>query len=110
MLSSEWESCPNCPPPCGAVPIPLKRLADTYHVSILAVHHLRKTSSSDVLDEITGSIGMTGAVDGTLILKREREQQEGMSPREIAEALKKNYHTTRSILRKMEGMGEIVHL
>ncbi len=52
--------------------IPLKRLADTYHVSILAVHHLRKTSSSDVLDEITGSIGMTGAVDGTLILKRER--------------------------------------
>ena len=22
MLSSEWESCPNCPPPCGAVPVP----------------------------------------------------------------------------------------
>src|SRR5712664_4962627 len=76
MLSSEWESCPNCPPPCGAVPIPLKRLADTYHVSILAVHHLRKTASTDVLDEITGSTGMTGAVDGTLILKRERGQME----------------------------------
>ena len=30
----------------------------------------------DVLDEITGSIGMTGAVDGTLILKRERGQAE----------------------------------
>ncbi len=29
---------------------PLKRLADTYHVSILAVHHLRKTGSSDVLE------------------------------------------------------------
>ena len=55
---------------------PLKHLADTYHVSILAVHHLRKTGSSDVLDEITGSIGMTGAVDGTLILKRERGQAE----------------------------------
>src|SRR5204863_805372 len=55
---------------------PLKHLADTYHVSILAVHHLRKTSSNDVLDEITGSIGMTGAVDGTLILKRERGQAE----------------------------------
>jgi len=141
--------------------IPLKRLADTYHVSILAVHHLRKTGSSDVLDEITGSIGMTGAVDGTLILKRERgqteatlfvtgrdiereqqlamsfdattalwivtgnadevgrtrarqeildllsEQPEGMSPREIAEALEKNYHTTRSLLRKMEEAGEV---
>jgi len=55
---------------------PLKRLADAYHVSILAVHHLRKTGASDVLDEITGSTGMTGAVDGTLILKRERGQAE----------------------------------
>jgi AAA domain-containing protein len=144
---------------------PLKHLADTYHVSILAVHHLRKTGSSDVLDEITGSIGMTGAVDGTLILKRERGQAEatlfvtgrdiereqqlalsfdvttalwsvigntdevgrtrarqeiiellreqgtdGMNPREIAEALEKNYHTTRSILRKMEQTGEITRL
>jgi len=144
---------------------PLKHLADTYHVSILAVHHLRKTGSSDVLDEITGSIGMTGAVDGTLILKRERGQAEatlfvtgrdiereqqlalsfdvttalwtvignteevgrtrarqeiiellreqgtdGMNPREIADALEKNYHTTRSILRKMEQTGEVTRL
>jgi AAA domain-containing protein len=44
--------------------MPLKRLADTYHVSILAVHHLRKTGSHDVLDEIIGSTGVTGAVDG----------------------------------------------
>lgn len=55
---------------------PLKRLAETYHVSILAVHHLRKTGAADVLDEITGSTGMTGAVDGTLILKRERGQMD----------------------------------
>src|SRR5260370_38799705 len=55
---------------------PLKRLADTYHVSILAVHHLRKTGSSDVLDEIIGSTGVTGAVDGTMILKRDRGQTE----------------------------------
>jgi hypothetical protein len=40
------------------------------------VHHLRKTGAADVLDEITGSTGMTGAVDGTLILKRERGQMD----------------------------------
>jgi len=30
-----------------------------------------------------------------------------MSPREVAEALEKNYHTTRSLLRKMEDDGEV---
>ena len=55
---------------------PLKYLADTYRVSILAIHHLRKMHGDDVLDEITGSIGLAGAVDGTLILKRERGQHE----------------------------------
>ena len=143
---------------------PLKYLADTYRVSILAIHHLRKMRGDDVLDEITGSIGLTGAVDGALILKRERgqheaslfvtgrdiehEQQlalrfdaqtamwmlvgnaeevkrtkerqdildllseqfpEGMTPRQVAEALDKNYHTTRCLLRKMEVAGEIQH-
>src|SRR5258708_38091852 len=130
----------------------------------MAEQHQSKAGISDLVEEITGSIGMTGAVDGTLILKRERgraaatlfvtgrdiereqqlamnfdattalwtvvgdadevgrtrarqeildllrEQPEGMSPREIAEALEKNYHTTRSILRKMEGMGEVERL
>jgi hypothetical protein len=36
------------------------RVADTHHGSLLAMHHLCKTSSSDMLDEITSSIGMTG--------------------------------------------------
>jgi hypothetical protein len=143
---------------------PLKYLADTYRVSILAIHHLRKMWGDDVLDEITGSIGLTGAVDGALILKRERgqheaslfvtgrdiehEQQlalrfdaqtvlwtqvgnaeevtrtkerqdildllneqfpEGMTPRQVAEALDKNYHTTRCLLRKLEVAGLIQH-
>lgn len=142
---------------------PLKELADRYRVSILAIHHLRKTCAVDVLDEITGSTGVSGAVDGMLILKRERGQHEaslfvtgrdieqeqqlaltfdpesalwtlvgdaeeyrrtkerqeilsllaeqgpdGMSPRQVAEALNKNYHTTRSLLRKMEAAGDIL--
>jgi AAA domain len=144
---------------------PLKYLADTYRVSILAIHHLRKMRGDDVLDEITGSIGLTGAVDGALILKRERgqheatlfvtgrdieqEQQfalrfdpftamwtqvgnveevkrskerqeildllteqlpEGMSARQVTEALGKNYHTTRCLLHKLEATGEISHV
>jgi hypothetical protein len=144
---------------------PLKYLADAYRVSILAIHHLRKMRGDDVLDEITGSIGLTGAVDGALILKRERgqheatlfvtgrdieqEQQfalkfdpftamwtqvgnveeikrtkerqeildllteqlpEGMTARQIAGALDKNYHTMRSLLRKLVATGEIIHV
>ncbi len=55
---------------------PIKQLADTYHLSILVIHHLRKASGRDVLDEITGSTGFAGAVDGIFLLKREREQDE----------------------------------
>ena len=144
---------------------PLKYLADLYRVSILAIHHLRKMHGDDVLDEITGSIGLTGVVDGALILKRERGQQEatlfvtgrdieqeqqfalrfdpltaswtqmgnaedvrrtrerqeiidlltvqlpeGLNARQLSEDLGKNYNTTRSLLRKMEKTGDILHM
>jgi hypothetical protein len=55
---------------------PLKQFASAHHVSLLLVHHLRKTPGQDVLDEITGSTGLIGVVDGMLILKRVREQEE----------------------------------
>jgi hypothetical protein len=35
---------------------------------------------------------------------------EGISPRQVEEVLDKNYHTTRSLLRKMEAAGEIRHV
>jgi hypothetical protein len=35
---------------------------------------------------------------------------EGMSARQVAEALGKNYYTTRSLLRKLEATGEIMHV
>jgi hypothetical protein len=34
---------------------------------------------------------------------------EGMTPRQVSEALDKNYHTTRCLLCKMEAVGEIQH-
>ena len=51
-------------------------------------------------------IGCTRARQEILDLLR-KQRPDGMSPREIAEALDKNYHTTRSLLRKMEGAGEV---
>ncbi len=54
----------------------LKFLSDTYNLTILLVHHLRKMGADDPMDEITGSIGLTGAVDGSMVLKRERGKSE----------------------------------
>lgn len=50
----------------------LKRLADTYRVTILIIHHTRKMDATDALETISGSFGLSGGVDGTLVLKRER--------------------------------------
>lgn len=47
-------------------------VAAQHGVSILVVHHLRKMDADDPLDAISGSTGLTGGVDGTLVLKRER--------------------------------------
>lgn len=51
---------------------PLNDLALRRGVCILVVHHTRKGESDDPLDTVSGSTGLTGAVDGALILKRER--------------------------------------
>jgi hypothetical protein len=47
-------------------------LADKHGVAIVPVHHLREMESDDPLDMITGSVGLTGGVDGALVLKRRR--------------------------------------
>jgi hypothetical protein len=51
---------------------PLGPVAAEHGVGILLVHHLRETESDDPLDMITGSVGLTGGVDGALVLKRRR--------------------------------------
>ena len=53
---------------------PLKTLAEQYHLSILLIHHLRKSGASDPMDEISGSTGLTGATDCNMVLQRERGQ------------------------------------
>jgi AAA domain len=54
--------------------VPLKQLAEQYHLSILLIHHLRKSGASDPMDEVSGSTGLTGATDCNMVLQRERGQ------------------------------------
>jgi len=51
---------------------PLLSLAAEHGVAIVVVHHTRKLSADDPLDEISGSTGLSGGVDGALVLKRDR--------------------------------------
>ena len=50
----------------------LKELADKYGICILLVHHLRKQSSSDPYDQISGSTGIMGVADTTWLIHRQR--------------------------------------
>jgi len=50
----------------------LKSFADEHKIAILLIHHLRKSESKDILDMITGSVGLTGAADTILVLTRGR--------------------------------------
>jgi hypothetical protein len=140
---------------------PLLSLAAQYNVAVLVVHHLRKGSADDPLDEVSGSHGLTGGVDGVLVLKRERgradaflyitgrdieqerelalswdaataawriagdaEEYRGskeraeiveclrwaqgpMSPREVSDALGKDYNATKQLLWKMSNDGDL---
>jgi hypothetical protein len=51
---------------------PLAPIAAEHNVAIVLVHHLREAESDDPLDMIHGSAGLTGGVDGALVLKRQR--------------------------------------
>lgn len=55
---------------------PLKKIADQYKISLLLVHHFRKSDGADPYDAVSGSTGLTGASDATMLLKRERSNME----------------------------------
>jgi AAA domain len=52
----------------------LKAAADKEGLAVLAVHHCRKLAAADALEEVSGSVGLTGAADAILVLRRERGQ------------------------------------
>jgi hypothetical protein len=45
-------------------------LAAEHGVAIVVIHHLRKGAATDAQDEISGSTGLSGGVDGFMILRR----------------------------------------
>ncbi|MEV5770792.1 AAA family ATPase [Streptomyces antimycoticus] len=66
-----------------------KRLADHYGVAVVLVHHVRKAGSDDFLTEVSGTNGLAGAADATLVLKRSRGQADGVlhvTGRDVEEA------------------------
>jgi hypothetical protein len=56
----------------------VKRVADAYGIAIVLVHHVRKAGSDDFLAEVSGTNGLAGAADATLVLKRPRGQADGV--------------------------------
>ena len=55
-----------------------KRLADKHAVAVVLVHHVRKAAADDFLAEVSGTNGLAGAADATLVLKRPRGEADGI--------------------------------
>lgn len=50
----------------------MKQLADELSISILLVHHLRKQGDSDPLNKISGTTGISGAMDAIFVLDKSK--------------------------------------
>ena len=53
----------------------LKKFADKHEICILAIHHLRKAKDSDVFNQISGSVGLTGSADTMITLSKSQEDK-----------------------------------
>lgn len=50
----------------------IKQLADELEISILLVHHLRKQGDGDPLNKISGTTGISGAMDAIFVLDKSK--------------------------------------
>jgi hypothetical protein len=48
----------------------LQKIASDYKIAILILHHDRKSDADDAFDTVSGTLGLTGAADTILIIKR----------------------------------------
>jgi hypothetical protein len=68
--------------------IPFKELADKHNVAIIIVHHVNKSRTEDMVEAVSGSYGLTGGVDGIVVLNRGHSSQDGVfhvTGRDVAE-------------------------
>ncbi|WP_207936044.1 AAA family ATPase [Actinomadura sp. KC216] len=56
----------------------IKAVADHYGVAVLLIHHTRKMTSDDFLTDVSGTNGLAGAADATLVLRRTRGEADGV--------------------------------
>ena len=54
-----------------AAALELRTLASEAGIAIVLVHHLRKADADDAYDTVSGTLGLTGAPDTILVLKRD---------------------------------------
>lgn len=67
----------------------IKEVADAYQIGVIVIHHVRKGSAEDFLDEISGTNGLAGACDTIGALKRSRGELDGIlhiTGRDVEEA------------------------
>lgn len=55
-----------------------KTIADHYGVPFLLIHHVRKQGAEDFQAQVSGTNGLTGAVDAVMVLDRARGQADGV--------------------------------
>jgi hypothetical protein len=54
----------------------IKRLADDYDAPIICVHHTSKAPRADPVAEVSGTLGLSGAADSIIVMKRDRHKKE----------------------------------
>lgn len=66
--------------------VELRKLAQQHRVAVLLVHHTRKLDAKDVFDLVSGSYGLTGAVESEMVMrKRDGVMQLSAKGKEIGE-------------------------
>ena len=55
-----------------------RHVADEHGVALVMLHHLRKEGTTDPIDSVSGTAGLTGALDTIIVLKRQPNDPHGI--------------------------------